>query len=156
MYMADRVSAVPGGECVKKIGRQPQSIVKILLSNISNEHMAVLCKDSAIICSWHTLVKQTKAKRSIRNGEFHNAEDTGFVIGNIMTQVVVIESKKKASQRLSIFLIMSGPAMLERLSIFVRQLSRLKSCHVQELILQGIYHVTFAGGKLSLKWLSHS
>ena len=63
------------------------------------DHQRALCEDPALIKGWFELVQNTKAKYGIVDEDIYNFDETGFIIGKILSQLVIIGlegySKKK-------------------------------------------------------------
>ena len=59
------------------------------------DRQRALCKDLEIIGAWFKLVENTKAKYGITDIDSYNFDETGFQMGVLLSQVVVIGSKRR-------------------------------------------------------------
>ena len=57
--------------------------------NCRYNYKRALCKDSKVIKGWFRLVENIKAKYSILNNNTYNFNKAGFIMGVILTGVVV-------------------------------------------------------------------
>jgi hypothetical protein len=57
--------------------------------NRAYNRQRALCEDPILIRSWFELVEQTKAKYGICDEDVYNFDEAGFMMGKIMTQLVV-------------------------------------------------------------------
>ncbi|KAK1913715.1 hypothetical protein P3342_006958 [Pyrenophora teres f. teres] len=66
------------------------------------DHQRATCEDPAAIQRWFDLVKSTKEKWGIVDNDIYNFDETGFIIGKILSQMVITASegygKKKRIQ----------------------------------------------------------
>ena len=68
--------------------------LKIQWNRPYNQQRA-LCEDPKIISSWFTLIQRTKEKYSIIDEDTYNFNKTGFIIGKILSQLVVTGSERR-------------------------------------------------------------
>ena len=90
--MANKLLAARGAGQVRQ--KWPANFVKRTESLITRFNRAynrqrALCEDPILISSWFKLVEQTKAKYSILNEDVYNFNEASFIIGKIITQLVV-------------------------------------------------------------------
>jgi hypothetical protein len=67
--------------------------------NRAYDRQRALCKDPVLIRSWFELVEQTKAKYSICDEDIYNFDKAGFMMGKIMTQLVVTGSERRGQPK---------------------------------------------------------
>jgi hypothetical protein len=96
--MADKLLAARGAGQVGQ--KWPANFVKRTdslktRSNRAYDTQRALCENPVVICSWVELVEQTKAKYGILNKDIFNFDEAGFMMGKIMTQLVVIGSEMR-------------------------------------------------------------
>jgi hypothetical protein len=96
--MADKLLAARGAGQVGQ--KWPANFVKRTDSlttrfNRAYDRQRALCEDPVLIKNWFDLVEQTKAKYGICNKDVYNFNKAGFIIGKIMTQLVVIGSDRR-------------------------------------------------------------
>jgi hypothetical protein len=96
--MADRLLAARGAGQVGV--HWPRNFVKRTDSltthfNRTYDRQRALCKDLVLIKSWFKLVEQTKAKCGICDDDVWNFDEAGFMMGKIMTQLVVTGSERR-------------------------------------------------------------
>ena len=53
-----------------------------------------MCEDPKLICSWFTLMRNTIAKYSIVDADIYNFDETGFIMGVLLTAIVVTSSQR--------------------------------------------------------------
>ncbi|KAI1676278.1 DDE superfamily endonuclease [Pyrenophora tritici-repentis] len=58
------------------------------------DHQRALCEDPALIKGWFELVQNTKAKYGIVDEDIYNFDETGFIMGKILSQSVITGSDK--------------------------------------------------------------
>jgi len=63
--------------------------------NRAYDRQRALCEDPVLIRSWFELVEQTKVKYGILDEDVHNFDEAGFMMGKIMTQLVVTGSERR-------------------------------------------------------------
>jgi hypothetical protein len=63
--------------------------------NRAYDRQRALCEDPVLIKSWFDLVEQIKAKYGICDEDVYNFNKAGFMMGKIMTQLVVIGSDRR-------------------------------------------------------------
>jgi hypothetical protein len=96
--MADKLLAARGAG---RVGvHWPRNFVKRTDSlttrfNRAYDRQRALCEDPVLIRSWFELVEQTKAKYGICNEDVYNFDEAGFMMGKIMTQLVVTGSERR-------------------------------------------------------------
>jgi hypothetical protein len=96
--MADKLLAARGAG---RVGvHWPRNFVKRTDSlttrfNRAYDRQRALCEDPVSIRSWFELVEQTKAKYCICDEDVYSFDEAGFMIGKIMTQLVVTASERK-------------------------------------------------------------
>jgi hypothetical protein len=96
--MADKLLAARGAGQVGQ--KWPANFVKRTNSlktrfNRAYDRQRALCENPMLIRSWFELVEQTKAKYSILNEDVFNFDEAGFMMGKIMTQLVVTGSERR-------------------------------------------------------------
>jgi hypothetical protein len=96
--MADKLLAARGAGQVGQ--KWPSNFVKRTDSlktrfNRAYDRQRALCEDPVLIRSWFELVEQTKAKYGICNEDVYNFDEAGFMMGKIMTQLVVTGSERR-------------------------------------------------------------
>ncbi|CAM1507691.1 Fc.00g073320.m01.CDS01 [Cosmosporella sp. VM-42] len=57
------------------------------------------CKDLTIIRKWFTLVANTIAKYGIRSNDIYNFDETGFLMGMIVSGMVIIGSERRGKPK---------------------------------------------------------
>ena len=57
------------------------------------DHQRAACEDPAAIQRWFDLVKGTKQKWGIIDDDIYNFDETGFMMGKILSQLVIIGSE---------------------------------------------------------------
>ena len=66
------------------------------------DHQRAACEDPAAIQRWFDLVKSTKERWGIVDNNIYNFDETGFMMGKVLSQMVVTSSegsgKKKTIQ----------------------------------------------------------
>ena len=62
--------------------------------NRKYDYRRALCEDPEVIQGWFTLVSNVKAKYGILDDDTYNFDETGFMMGQISTGVVVIDAEK--------------------------------------------------------------
>jgi hypothetical protein len=90
--MANRLLRERGGEEVGKnwVDRFVQCNPKLRTrQSRPYNHQRALCEDPALIKGWFELVQNTKAKYSIVDEDIYNFDETGFIIGKILSQSVI-------------------------------------------------------------------
>jgi RecB family endonuclease NucS len=60
--------------------------------NRKYNYKRALCEDPRVIQRWFKLVENTKAKYGILDEDTYNFDESGFIIGIILTRVVIIGS----------------------------------------------------------------
>lgn len=65
------------------------------------DYQRALCKDPKIIEPWFELVRNTVAKYGILDEDFHNFDETGFMMGVISTTMVVTSSERRGKPNLA-------------------------------------------------------
>jgi hypothetical protein len=63
--------------------------------NRAYDSQRALCEDPVLIKSWFELVEQTKFKYGICDEDVYNFDEACFMMGKIMTQLVVTGSERK-------------------------------------------------------------
>jgi hypothetical protein len=63
--------------------------------NRAYDRQRALCEDPVLIKSWFELIEQTKAKYGICDDDVWNFDEAGFMMGKIMTQLVVTGSERR-------------------------------------------------------------
>jgi hypothetical protein len=58
------------------------------------DYKRALCEDPKLIQPWFELVRETVAKYGILEEDFHNFDETGFMMGIISTTMVVTSSER--------------------------------------------------------------
>jgi hypothetical protein len=96
--MADKLLAARGAGQVGQ--KWPSNFVKRTDSlntrfNRTYNRQRALCEDTVLIRSWFELVEQTKAKYGICSVDVYNFDEAGFMMGKIMTQLVVTGSERR-------------------------------------------------------------
>jgi hypothetical protein len=100
--MADKLLLARGG-C--PVGRDwPRNFVKRTDSlttrfNRPYDRQRALCEDPVLISSWFELVEQTKAKYGILDEDVYNFDEAGFMMGKIMSQLVVTGSERRGQPK---------------------------------------------------------
>ena len=64
--------------------------------NRAYDRQRALCEDFMLIKSWFELVEQTKAKYGICDEDVYNFDEASFMIGRIMTQLVVTGLERRS------------------------------------------------------------
>jgi hypothetical protein len=96
--MADRLLAARGGG---QVGVQwPRNFVKRTDSlttrfNRAYDRQRALCEDPVLIRSWFELIEQTKLKYGILDEDVYNFDEAGFMMGKIITELVVTGSERR-------------------------------------------------------------
>jgi hypothetical protein len=67
--------------------------------NRAYDRQRALCEDPVLIRSWFELIEQTKAKYSIYNNNVYNFNKAGFIIGKIITQLIVTRSERRGQPK---------------------------------------------------------
>ena len=57
------------------------------------DHQRAACEDPAVIQRWFDLVKATKEKWGILDNDIYNFDETGFIMGRILSQLVITGSE---------------------------------------------------------------
>ncbi|OAQ57671.2 DDE superfamily endonuclease [Pochonia chlamydosporia 170] len=65
------------------------------------DYQRALCEDPKIIKPWFELVRNTVAKYGIQDEDFHNFDETGFMMGVISTTMVVTSSERRGKPSLA-------------------------------------------------------
>ena len=96
--MADKLLAARGAGQVGQ--KWPANFVKRTDSlktrfNRAYDRQRALCEDPILIRDWFELVEQTKAKYGICDEDVWNFDEAGFMMGKIMTQLVVTGSERR-------------------------------------------------------------
>ena len=65
------------------------------------DYHRALCEDPKIIEPWFELVRNIVAKYDILDEDFHNFDETGFMMGVILTTMVVISSERRGKLNLA-------------------------------------------------------
>jgi hypothetical protein len=96
--MADKLLAARGAGQVRQ--KWPANFVKRTDSlrtrfNQAYDRQRALCEDPVLIQGWFKLVEQTKAKYGICNDDVYNFDEAGFIMGKILTQLVVTGSERR-------------------------------------------------------------
>jgi hypothetical protein len=63
--------------------------------NQAHNRQRALCEDPVLIRSWFELVQHTKAKYGICDEDVYNFDEAGFMMGKIITQLVVTGSERR-------------------------------------------------------------
>ena len=63
------------------------------------DRLQAACEDSALIQGWFELVQNTKAKYGIVDEDMYNFDETGFIIGKILSQSVITGSDKPGTSK---------------------------------------------------------
>ena len=63
--------------------------------NRKYDYKRALCEDLAIIQPWFDLVRNTIAKHGILDDDIYNFDETGFMMGMILTAMVVTASERR-------------------------------------------------------------
>ena len=100
--MADKLLAARGGGQVGV--HWPRNFVKRTDSlttrfNRAYNKQRALCQDPVLIRSWFELVEQTKAKYGILDEDVFNFDEAGFMMGKIMSQLVVTGSERRGQPK---------------------------------------------------------
>jgi hypothetical protein len=100
--MADKLLTARSAGCIGV--HWPRNFVKCTDSlttrfNRAYNGQRALCKDPVLIRSWFELVEQTKAKYGICDEDVYNFDEAGFMIGKIMTQLVVTGSERRGQPK---------------------------------------------------------
>jgi hypothetical protein len=96
--MADKLLAARGAGQVGQ--KWPANFVRRTESlktrfNRAYDRQRALCEDPVLIRTWFKLVEQTKARYGIYNEDVYNFDEAGFMMGKIMTQLVVTGSERR-------------------------------------------------------------
>jgi hypothetical protein len=96
--MADKLLAARGGGHVGQ--KWPSNFVKRTDSlktrfNRAYNRQRALCEDPVLIRSWFELVEQTKLKYSILNKDVYNFNEACYMIGKIITQLIIIGLERR-------------------------------------------------------------
>jgi hypothetical protein len=96
--MADKLLAARGAGQVGV--HWPRNFVKRTDSlttrfNRAYNRQRALCEDPVLIERWFKLVEQTKARYGICDEDVYNFDEAGFIMGKIMTQLVVTGSERR-------------------------------------------------------------
>jgi hypothetical protein len=67
--------------------------------NRAYNRQRALCEDPVLIRSWFELVEQIKAKYSILDEDVYNFDEAGFMMGNIMAQLVITGSERRGAPK---------------------------------------------------------
>jgi hypothetical protein len=65
------------------------------------DYQRALCEDPKLIGDWFELVRNTVAKYGILDEDFHNFDETGFMMGVISTTMVVTSSERRGKPNLA-------------------------------------------------------
>jgi RecB family endonuclease NucS len=96
--MANKLLAVRG---VGEVGQKwPSNFVRRTDSirtrlDRACDRQRALCEDPVLIRSWFKLTEETKTKYGICNDDVYNFDEAGFMIGKIMTQLVVTGAERR-------------------------------------------------------------
>jgi hypothetical protein len=63
------------------------------------DRQRALCENPVLIRRWFELVEQTKAKYGILDEDVFNFDKAGFMMGKIMTQLVVTGSERRGRSK---------------------------------------------------------
>ena len=74
------------------VRRRPELRVKF---NRKYDYKRALCKDPEIIEGWFRLIVNMKAKYGIQDEDTYNFDETGFMMGQILTGAVVTGSERR-------------------------------------------------------------
>ncbi|KAH9869850.1 hypothetical protein J1614_007175 [Plenodomus biglobosus] len=74
------------------IKRRPELKVKF---NRKYDYKRALCEDPEAIRGWFRLVENTKAKHGILDEDMYNFDETGFMMGQILTGAVVTAADRR-------------------------------------------------------------
>ena len=76
-----------------KLCQAPQrALLRVLRVDMTIKR--ALCEDPKLIGPWFELVRNTVAKYGILEEDFHNFDETGFMMGMISTTMVVTSSDR--------------------------------------------------------------
>lgn len=95
--MANRLLRERGGKEVGKnwvdrfVQRNPELRTR---QSRPYDHQRALCEDPVLIKGWFELVQNTKAKYGIVDEDIYNFDETGFIMGKILSQSVITGSDK--------------------------------------------------------------
>jgi RecB family endonuclease NucS len=74
------------------VNRQHELKVKF---NRKYDYSRVLCEDPEVVRGWFKLVENTKAKYGILDEDTYNFDESGFVMGMILTGAVVTGPERR-------------------------------------------------------------
>ncbi|KAF4300733.1 hypothetical protein GTA08_BOTSDO06775 [Botryosphaeria dothidea] len=74
------------------VGRTPQLKTQL---NRPYDRQRALCEDPKVLGEWFKLVQRTKEKYGILDEDTHNFDETGFMMGKILAQLVVTGSERR-------------------------------------------------------------
>ena len=74
------------------VKRQPELTVRF---NRKYDYKRALCEDPEVIQGWFSLVENIKAKYGILDEDTYNFDEAGFIMGQILTRVVVTASERR-------------------------------------------------------------
>jgi hypothetical protein len=100
--MADRLLAERGAS---QVGRDwPKNFIKRSESlttrfNRPYDRQRALCEDPQAIQTWFELVARIKAKYGICDEDTHNFDETGFMMGKILSRLVVTGSERRSQPK---------------------------------------------------------
>jgi hypothetical protein len=100
--MADKLLRERGGKPVGKnwvdnlVKRTPELITRW---SRPYDRQRAACKDPAVIQPWFTLVQAIKEKYGIQDEDTWNFDESGFMMGKILAQLVVTGSEKPGKQK---------------------------------------------------------
>lgn len=57
------------------------------------DYQRAACEDPATILRWFSLIQETKQKYGIIDDDIHNFDETGFIMGKILSQMVITGSE---------------------------------------------------------------
>ncbi|KAK1917292.1 hypothetical protein P3342_000005 [Pyrenophora teres f. teres] len=129
-------------------------------------HQRATCEDPAAIQRWFDLVKSTKEKWGIVDNDIYNFDETGFIMGKILSQMVITASegygKKKRIQpgnREWVTVIQGVGALGRRIPPFVVFAGKvLINVWFENLPTDWILEVSpngWTNNQLGLAWLDH-
>jgi hypothetical protein len=130
------------------------------------DHQRAACEDPAAIQRWYDLVKRTKEKWGIVDDDIYNFDETGFIMGKILSQLVITGSegsgKKKRIQpgnRQWVTVIQGVGALGRRLPPFVIFAGKvLIDVWFKDLPPDWVLEVSpngWTNNQLALAWLEH-
>lgn len=168
--MANRLLRERGGEEVGKnwVGRfiQRNSELRTRRSHLYDRQRAA-CEDPILIKAWFELVQNTKAKYGIVDEDIYNLDETGFIMGMIVSQSFITGSDKQGKSkkiqpgnREWVTLIQGVGATGKRIPAFLIFAGKVlvSICFTEELPRDWVIQVSPTGwtnNNLALDWFRH-